>query len=368
MNTTARMTPVPTTPPLPPVRLDRVGIVMMSAVGDAVHVMPVIHALKAHAPASHITWVLQPGPATLVRGHPLVDDIVLFDRSKGWRAFLDTRAALAERAFDVVLGLQVYFKAGLITGFTRAPVKLGFDKARARDANWLFTTHRIAPHVGQHVQDQYFEFLDALGVPHGAPQWTLGPWNDEERAWQHDFLRQFDRPIAPIVVATSKASKDWAPERWAAVCHALWHEHGLQPVLVGGRSPRELAAEQVILREAPMAHSALGSGLRRLAAMLDGAAVALSPDTGPLHLAIALRTPVVSLIGYTNPKRVGPYDFAHDLMIDAYGDPGEDYPLDMTYREHRMERITVDDVLEKLGRWRRDYAPQRLARVAALTR
>lgn len=349
-----------TTPPLPPVRLDRIGIVMMSAVGDAVHVMPIIHALKAHAPTSHVTWVLQPGPATLVRGHPLVDDIVLFDRSRGWRAFLDVRRQLADRQFDVVLGLQVYFKAGLITGFTQAPVKLGFDRARARDANWLFTTHRIPPHAGQHVQDQYFEFLDALGVPHGAPQWTLGPWNDDERDWQRQFLAQFDRPIAPIVVATSKPAKDWMPERWAAVCHVLWNDFGLQPVLVGGNSERERAAEEIILRAAPMAHSALGSGLRKLSAILDGAAVALSPDTGPLHLAIALRTPVISLLGYTNPKRVGPYDFAHDLMIDAYGDPGEDYPVDMTYREGRLARITVDDVVHKLHHWRAHYADARL--------
>ncbi len=328
---------------------------MMSAVGDAVHVMPIIHALKAHRPGCHITWVLQPGPASLVRGHPLVDDIVLFDRSRGWRAFLDVRRELARRRFDVVLGLQVYFKAGLVTAFAPANVKLGFDRARARDANWLFTTHRIAPHVGQHVQDQYFEFLDALHVPHGAPQWSLGPFDESERAWQREFLGSFNRPIAPIVVATSKPEKDWAPERWAQVCHVLWNEHGLQPVLVGGRSPRELAAEAVILRDAPMAHSALGSGLRKLAAILDGAAVALSPDTGPLHLAVALRTPVVGLMGYTNPKRVGPYDYAHDLLIDAYGDPGEDYPLDMTYRTGRMERITVDMVADKLARWRANY-------------
>ncbi len=342
---------------VPPVRLNRIGIVMMSAVGDAVHVMPLIHALKAHAPTSVITWVLQPGPATLVRGHPLVDEIVLFDRAQGWREFLAIRRTLSSRSFDVVLALQVYFKAGLVTAFTRSPVKLGFDRARARDMNALFTTHRIAPHDGQHVQDQYFEFLDALCVAHGAPSWTLGPWNDEERRWQREFLAQFDRPIAPIVVATSKAEKDWMPERWARVCHLLWNEFGLQPVLVGGQSVRERAAEQVILRDAPMAYSALGSGLRRLSAILDGAAVALSPDTGPLHLAVALRTPVIGLMGYTNPKRSGPYDFSRDLLIDAYGDPGEDYPLDMSYRPHRMARITVDDVHAMLVRWRARYPP-----------
>jgi heptosyltransferase I len=354
----------------PPVTvpLDRILIVMMSAVGDVVHVMPVVHALKAHAPAAHITWVLQPGPATLVRGHPLVDDIVLFDRSRGWRAFQDIRRELSSRRFDVALALQVYLKAGLITSFAHARVKLGFDRARARDANWLFTTHRLAPRAGQHVQDQYFEFLDALGVPHGAPAWTLGPWNEEERAWQRSFLAGFDRPIAPIVVATSKADKDWMPERWAAVCQILWIEFGLQPVLVGGRSEREIAAEAIILREAPMAHSALGSGLRKLSAILDGAAVALSPDTGPLHLAVALRTPVISLLGYTNPKRVGPYDYSRDLMIDEYGEPGEDYPLDMTYRHNRMSRITVEQVREKLLRWKKRYKTARLEELSDVRR
>lgn len=336
---------------------------MMSAVGDAVHVMPVIHALKAYAPSIHITWVLQPGPASLVRGHPLVDEIVVFDRGRGIRAFLDVRRALSTRRFDVVLALQVYFKAGLITAFTHAPIKLGFDRARARDANWLFTTHRIAPRAGQHVQDQYLEFLDALHIPHGAPQWSLGPWNDEEQTFQREFVRRFDRPIAAIVVGTSKPDKDWIPERWADVCHTLWTDYGLQPVLVGGLSEREQQAAGVITAAAPMAHSALGSGLRHLAAILDASAVVLTPDTGPLHLAVALRAPVISLIGYTNPKRVGPYDYARDLMIDAYGEPGEDYPLDMTYRTSRMQRIAAADVGAMLARWRDRYATERFARL-----
>ena len=355
---------VTTTPPLPPLHLNRIAIVMMSAVGDAVHVMPIIHALKAQLPSVRVTWVLQPGPATLVRGHPLVDEVIEFDRSQGWRAFADVRHALADHRFDIVLALQVYFKAGIVTRLASAPVRLGFDRARARDANWLFTTHRIAPHVGQHVQDQYFEFLDALEVPRGPMQWTLGPWDAAERDWQRSFLSQFARPIAPIVVATSKPEKDWMPERWAQVCRMLWNEFGLQPVLVGGRSEREQRAEHIICRDAPMAVSALGSGLRRLSAILDGAAVALSPDTGPLHLAVALRTPVVSLLGYTNPKRVGPYDFSRDLMIDAYGDAGEDYPLDMRYREGRMPRITVDHVRQMLLRWRDRYERTRLDAIA----
>jgi len=337
------------------VPLQRVCIVMMSAVGDAVHVLPVINALKRRSPPPHITWVLQPGPATLVRGHRSVDDIILFDRSRGWRAFTDVRRELATRRFDAVLALQVYFKAGIVTSFTRAPVKLGFDVARARDANWLFTTHRIPPHEPQHVQDQYFEFLTELVVPHEPVEWDLGPW-PEERQVQQEFVSRFDRPLASIVVATSKPEKDWIPERWAEVADTLYYDFGLQPVLVGGRSARELAAERVILdRVKHPAQSALGSGLRKLVGIFDASSLVLSPDTGPLHMAVALDRPVVSLMGYTNPRRTGPYRRFHDLLIDAYGDPGEDYPIIMENRPGRMPRITVRDVLERVDRWSAVY-------------
>jgi heptosyltransferase I len=337
-------------------KLDRVGIVMMSAVGDAVHVLPVLHALSRHSPESRITWVLQPGPATLVRGHPHVDDIVLFDRSRGWHAFADVRRALAACPFDVVLDFQVYFKAGIVTSFTKAPIKLGFDRSRARDLNWLFTTDRIPPHEPQHVQDQYLEFLTALGIPNDEVVWELGPWPGE-RAWQRDFFARLDRPAASIVVATSKPQKDWLPERWAEIADILYHDFGLEPVLVGGRTERELAAEAIIMERArhkPL--SALGSGLRNLVGILDGAALVLAPDTGPLHIAVALNRPVISLMGYTNPKRTGPYRRFQDLIVDAYGEPGEDYPISMENRRDRMPRITVSDVVERVERWRSRYA------------
>ena len=339
---------------------ERIGLVMMSAVGDAVHALPVVNAIKRHAPASRLTWVLQPGPATLVRGHPAVDEIVEFDRSKGLSAFTDIRAKLRERPLDLVVALQVYFKAGLVTSFTRAPIKLGFDRERARDFNWLFTNRRIPPHEPQHVQDQYFEFLRELGISPDPVVWGLGPC-EHERAWQRDFFAKLDRPAASIVVGTSKPEKDWMPERWAEVVDALYSDFGVQAVLVGGRSEREVRAAATIeqrARHKPV--NALGSGLRNLVSILDGSALTLSPDTGPLHMSVALDRPVISLIGYMNPKRVGPYRKFGDLLIDAYGDPGENYRITMDKRPGRMGRITVRDVMEKVQVWRDRYdAPNR---------
>jgi heptosyltransferase I len=337
---------------------DRVCIVMMSAVGDTVHVIPVLHALKRANPAMHVTWVLQPGAAMLVRGHPLVDEIILFDRSKGLHGFIEIRTQFQTKVFDLVLSLQVYLKANIITSFIKAPVKLGFDLARARDLNWLFTTHRIPPHAMQHVQDQYLEFCDWLGAPISPVTWNLGPWNQEERCWQRSFYSTIERPAVAIVVATSKIQKNWLPERWAEVCDALYIDFGLQPILVGGRSQVELECERVIMERSSHAPlSALGNGgLRGLVGILEGAALVVSLDTGPLHITVALDRPVVSLIGYSNPKRVGPYRKFGDLMIDAYGNPGEEYPISMENRPDRMSRITVQDVLEKVQVWRSRYS------------
>jgi len=331
-------------------------MMLMSAAGDIVHALPLASALKRHRPACSISWILQPMPATMVRGHPCVDEIIEFDRSRGIRAFTDMRPRLRNHEFDLLIDLQVYFKAGIVTALTDATVKLGFDRKRARDLNWLFTNRKIPPRPIRHVQDQYLEFLDYLAIPYAPLEWNIGPWA-AERAWQSEWISQFERPVAAVVIATSKPEKDWIPERWAAVCDALYAEFGLQPVLVGGRSARELDAERVIMERASCPiRSELGSGLRKLISILDASALVLAPDTGPLHMAVAMNRPAISLLGYTNPKRTGPYRRFHDLMIDAYGDNGEEYAATMENRRGRMPRITVDDVLSRVEIWRERYA------------
>jgi len=351
---------------LPPWTGGRLGIVMMSALGDAVHVLPLLDALKRHAPSTHVTWVLQPGPAEMVRGHPLVDDTVIFRRALGMGAYPDVRRQLATRPVDLLLNLQVYFKAGIVTWLARAPVKLGFDFARARDANWLFTTHRIPPHAPQHVQDQYFEFIEFLGVPHGEPAWHLRPAAEERAAALALVAAAGAGPLVGMVVASSKREKNWMPERYAEAATALFRETGARCVLLGGTSPieREAAAAIAARAEGPPI-DALGSGLRTLLGLLDVCDVVISPDTGPLHMAVAMNVPAVGLYGYNNPKRVGPYRRFGELLVDAYGDPGEDYPISMAHRLHRMERITTDEVLAKvrlaLARYARG-APWRRAR------
>lgn len=335
--------------------MDSICIVMMSAVGDAIHVLPVINAIKRHHPASRITWVLQPGPASLVSGHPEVDEVVIFDRTRGLGAFAEIRRELTRRRFDLLLNFQVYFKAGLVTALSGAPLRLGFDRARARDLNWLFTNRRIPANPVQHVQDQYFEFLTELGISPEPVEWKLGPW-DDERAWQRDWVTGIGRPYAALVVGTSKPEKDWIPERWAAVCDLLENQYGLLAVLVGAESTRErAAAERIRATAQTQPFIALGSGLRRLVSILDASWLVLAPDTGPLHMAVAVDRPVISLIGYSDPRRTGPYRKFQDLVIDAYHDPGETTPVSMQTRPGRMKRIGVADVARRLELWAERY-------------
>ena len=330
----------------------RIAILMLSAMGDAVHVLPVANALRRAYPAAHLTWIVQPVPHRLVAGHPAIDEFVLFRRRRGlrgWRSYAELCRALRGRQFDLLLALQVYFKAGLIAAFAPADVKLGFDRARARDANWLFTNERIRPRPVGHVQDQYFEFLEHLGVPPEPVEWRLAP-ADDERPRQRAFFDALDRPAAALVVGTSKPEKNWRSSLWARLAAALDRDFGLRPVIVGGPSAAERAVADVIRRESGVeVVDALGDDVRKLLWLLDGARLVASPDTGPLHIARALETPVVGLYGYTNPKRYGPYRRFTELVVDGYARwPGEDYPCSMAHRTDGMTRVRLPMVLEKV--------------------
>ena len=325
----------------------RVAVVMLTAVGDMVHTLPVVRSLRAAWPQARITWVAQPGPLGLVEPLGAADEHLVFDRRAGMGAFRDVRRQAGAQPFDLVLVLQSYFKAGVAAASLPARRRIGFDRRRARDLTWLLTRERIPARPRAHMQEELLEFLDYLGVERRM-EWGVGP-GEEERARYAHLLPGSDRRTVAFVVGTSKPEKEWPAERYAAVADALHAELGARTILVGGKSERETEAAEAIRRAA--AHPPLDLrewDLRRVAYLLDRADALVSPDTGPLHVGVALGTPTVALMGYTNPRRFGPYRRFHELMIDAYGDPGEDYPVDAPHRPGRMGRITVQQVVEKV--------------------
>ena len=343
-------------------------VVMMSAVGDAIQVLPVVSALRRAFPDTHISWVLQPDPLSLVDGHPAVNEFVPFERGargrgfpsliSGMRGVSSTAKALGQiaarqpgGAFDLLLDLQVYFKAGLLTALVPARVKLGFDWRRARDLNWLFTTHRIPPHPARfgHIQDQYFEFLRYVGVDPEPLEYGL-TLSGEERVSQRRFFKSLGGPACAVVLGASDHRKNWTPRGYAEVVSELRGRFQLNSLLVGGHSvEEERMARAIMALSGEGVVDARGGGLRRLLWLLDGASLVISPDTGPLHMARAMGVPVVGLFGLTNPKRSGPYHRFAELVVDGYARfPGEAYGVNMDRRPGGMDRITPGMVLEKV--------------------
>jgi heptosyltransferase I len=335
---------------------DRVCIVLLTGLGDVINGLPLVNALKDDDPSRHITWVVEPGPAPILRHHPAVDVVEEYHKKRGVRGVRDLAREMAGRRFDLTLNLLVYAKSIWPTLLSRAPHRLGFDRQRSRDFVWIAANHHLDPHRRQHTLDHFLEFAEHLNLPVPSVEWRI-PITDDERQAQAQFFARQDRPCVIIPTASANGRKDWLSDRWAAVVDALEHDFGYRAILVGGRGERETRiARDVVELTSGKPVWAMGTTIREMTWMIDGCALSIAPDTGPLHLARALETPVIGLYGHTNPWRVGPYRKYQDLWIDTYTEPHETPdPSRFDPKHGRMERITVRDVLDRVEIARERY-------------
>jgi heptosyltransferase I len=334
----------------------RAAVVLLSAIGDIVHALPLVSSLKAAAPGLSIEWIAQPVPGEIAGRHPAVDRLWTLDRSRGWRAYRELARDLRGRRFDLVVDLQVYAKASLVTAILDSPRKIGFDRGRARELNWLVTNERVAGGPLRQACEQYLEFADYLGAPRRY-EWPF-PLSEAERAAQASFVATLRAPMAALVVGTSRPAKEWPAERWARLAESLAGDFGYEVCIVGSDRPAERvrALEVASLARVPI-RDERKDDLRRLLWLLDGSALAVSPDTGPYHLAVALGVPSVGLYGLTDPARVGPGRRFPELVVDAFHDPGEAWhPPRPGDRRDRMAPIPVSRVIEAVALARGRYA------------
>lgn len=330
-----------------------VCIVLLTGLGDVIHGLPIVNALKDDDPSRRITWVVEPMPSAALRHHPSIDHVVVYQKKRGVRGLMDLRRDLAGRRFDLTINLNVYVKSAWPTLLSRAPHRLGFGRDRAAEGTWLAANHHLGPTPREHTQDLFFKFLDHLRVPRPAePEWRITLSQDEARAQAAFFAPLRDRPVVALVPASANAKKDWFPDRYARVVDALERDFGYRTVLIGGPGEREQAiAREIVERAEAEPVWALGDSVRRLMWLAGGADLVIGPDTGPLHIARACGVPVIGLFGHTNPWRVGPYRAWQELWIDRYTDPGTPPdPSDFRPRMGRMEQITPEDVLERVAR------------------
>jgi len=297
-------------------------ILRLSAIGDVCHAVAAVQALQRHFPGVPITWIIGKVEAMLLDGLPGVD-LVVFDKKLGRKAYSDLAHKLGGKEFDVLLHMQVAFRANVASLFINAKRKIGFNWTLAKELHALFMRERIAPQHQPHVLDGFAGFVRHLGVPFlqqpgDVPVWQM-PITDEHRAWAKAELQKAhagstDSPIPAlrghlvISPAASKAERNWLPERYAALAdHA--YQQGFAVFICGGPTPleRDLAAAIEQHASAPL-HNLVGkTNLKQLLALLEQATLVVAPDTGPAHMAVTVGTPVIGLYGHSNPGRTGPY-------------------------------------------------------------
>ena len=288
----------------------RVCILRLSAVGDVCHTLPVVRTLQAAWPGTRFTWIIGRLEAGLVGDIPGIE-FIIFDKAKGLRAYRELRRTLRGRRFDLLLHMQMSLRASLASVFAvRAPVKLGFDRVRAHDYQWLFTNRRIPYQPHQHVMDSLFGFAEACGVTERVLHWDI-PIPAEAAAFAREHIPDTVPAlvISPCANARFRNFRNWRTERYAAVADYAIQTLGMRVLLTGGPSAGE--REYAARIEAGMHHkpdNLIGkTSLKQLLALLQRAAVLISPDSGPAHMATAVGTPVIGLYASTNPERAAPY-------------------------------------------------------------
>jgi heptosyltransferase I len=296
----------------------------------------------------------------------LVDGVefITVDKRAGFGARHALREQLRGRQFDVLLHMQLALRASLVARNVAATVKLGFDRARARDLQWLFTNARVAPRTREHVLDSFFGFLAALGIKDRLVEWNV-PLPENARAYAEQLIPD-SQPTLIISPCSSHALRNWRPERYAAVADYAARKHHMRVILCGGPSTLEVEAGAAIEKAVTTAKVMNQIGrdtLPELLALLGRATVLVTPDSGPAHMATMVGTPVVGLYAATNPARSGPY-LSRLWCVDAYAQAARKFrgrapeKLPWTEKiEHRgvMDLIGVDQVtgkLDELLRWR----------------
>ena len=337
--------------PVNPRKLRNICLLRLSAVGDICHTLPVVRTLQTHLPEARITWVIGKIEYGLVYDIPGIE-FAVFDKAKGIGAYRDVKRQLKGRRFDILLHMQMSLRASALSLLIAAPIKLGFDKQRAKDMQWLFTNRQIAHQPRQHVIDSFFGFSEALGIEQHLYQWEI-PIPEDARAFaQHNIAA--DQPALVISPCSSMAYRNWHVAGYAAVADYAAEKYQMQVILTGGPSGIEKQyGEQISQAVKHPLNNLIGkTSLKQLLAILAEARVVIAPDAGPAHMATAVNTPVIGLYATTNPDRARPYSFPQyvvnhypQAVQDKYAKSVAELPWGVRVRDKgTMERITSQDV------------------------
>jgi heptosyltransferase-1 len=344
----------------------KILIVKMSAIGDVIHTLPALTALRRHYPDAQIDWLVEDTAADLLEGHRALSGVLVW-RRKRFRElftagkflsaallFLGSLRALRRTRYDLIIDFQALLKSSLWVFFSQGRSKVGFGKGMEHaEHSHLFLSERVpAPSMETHALDRGLKLIEALGVDGSRVVYDLPT---EESAAQallaEKGIHSHERLIAINPVA-KWPTKLWEPRKFAEVTEHLVSE-GYQVVFTGSREDGAMIDEIGHSNNLPMIRLDGQTTLKTLAAVYRLCGAVVTTDTGPMHLAAAVGTPVVALFGPTAPWRTGPYGEGHVVVRAGLSCS----PCFMrTCHTHEFEKmacmkgITVAEVVEAVRR------------------
>lgn len=334
-----------------------IAIVRFSALGDVVMVSAAVRRLQQCFPRASITWITSPLTYSLLSGMRGVT----FEVHEKPRTLADYRAfyrLFRRRHFDVVMAMQASLRINLLYPALHSPLKIGFDRIRAREGQGWFCNRKI-PFENNHLVDSFLAFPGQLGCGAAEPVWNL-PIPDEDIGWARSCLQHLPRPLVALHPYASKPERNWLPERYAALIRDVTQHRQGSVVLTGGSAiaERELCRQLAEVSPSRVLDLCGQTTPKQLAAILGQADVLVAPDTGAVHIARAMDTPVIGLYAVAPSRLTGPYG-RMEFVVDRYPEAvrkflGKD-PQQVAWntRVHHpgaMALIEVDDVVQQLGR------------------
>lgn len=286
-------------------------LVKLSAIGDVLHGVPTAVQLKDAFPGVTVGWVVEGRSADVLEGHRAIDRV--FRLPRGWAKrpaeILRLRRDMLAFAPDVTIDMQGLFKSALVTLLAGSPIRIGHARPEAREGSWMVTHHRVTPSAA-HVVARNCGLLAPLGIPAGFPRFDMPRW-PLARARMEGWIESLGPGAAPVILNPGAGwpSKLWPEDRFAAVAARLFQEHRRRVVVVWGGKQERAMAERIA--SAGRAILAPQTSLQELGELCRLAALVISSDTGPLHLAAAVGTPCVGLFGPVPATRNGPWGAGH---------------------------------------------------------
>lgn len=332
----------------------------LSALGDVCNLVPTVRALQRQWPEARITWIVGKGEHSLLSGLSGVE-FVVYDKASGVAGMREIWRKLADTRFDVLLHMQQALRASVLSLGLKADVRVGYDKARAKDWQHWFTHRQLNAHPRAHVLESFMDFARLLGVDPAHTQRLEWGLSIPDAAYAEAARLSGEVPyvlVSPCANPRLRNFRNWSAEGYATVIEHLWAQHGLKTLLTGGGSPLEREMGERIRHLVPNAAiiDAIGSSsLKGLLALIDRARMVIAPDSGPVHMANALGTPTVGLYATTNPDRAAPYLW-REFVVNRYPDAVRTYlhkdPEAITWGERvrhpdAMSLIRAEDVIER---------------------